>query len=109
MTASAQLKSTGPITFSPDGVLFVADNVYATITAFDLRSDTTPARGSYNVEELDTRLGAWLGCPREDVFIRDVAVHPRSGRVYLSVMRGAGSSGVPLIVTVAPDGSLAEV
>lgn len=97
------------MTFSPDGILFVADNVAATISAFDLRHDTVPAGASYHVEELDTRLGAWLGCPREDVFIRDLAVHPVSRRVYLSVMRGAGTSSVPLVVTVSPGGTFAEV
>jgi hypothetical protein len=107
--STTSLTSVGPITFSPGGILFVADNVTARITAFDLSGDTTAVNGSYNIEQLDTRLASWLGCPREDVFIRDLAVHPKSGRLYLSVMRGAGASGVPVIATVSPDGQFAEV
>mgnify|MGYP003350761707 CR=1 FL=1 len=34
--AITPMKSTGPITFGPSGVLFAADNVNATVTAFDL-------------------------------------------------------------------------
>ena len=74
------LTSVGPITFSPDGILFVADNVAAVIVAFDLRGDTA-VKGSYHIDDLDARLASWLGCPREDVFIRDLAVHPASSRL----------------------------
>jgi hypothetical protein len=108
MTASP-IKSVGPIAFSPDGTLFVADNVSATIAAIDLRGDAEPLGGSYNIENLDSRLASWLGCPREDVFIRDLAIHPTSGRLYLSVMRGAGSNGVPVLVSATPEGQFSAV
>ncbi len=106
---TASLKSIGPITFSPSGILFAADNVAATITAFDLTGDATPVTGSYTVENLDAKLASWLGCPREDVFIRDLAIHPVSKRLYLSVMRGTGAAGVPVLVSVAPDGTFTDV
>ncbi|MGE0393222.1 MAG: hypothetical protein AB7I25_10310, partial [Vicinamibacterales bacterium] len=99
--STASLTSIGPIAFSPSGILFAADNVAATITAFDLTGDTTPVAGSYAIENLDAKLASWLGCPREDVFIRDLAVHPVSKRLYLSVMRGTGAAGTPVLVAVA--------
>ena len=104
------LKSVGPLAIGPDGILFVADNANATIFAIDL-GDNDSASGTHqvNVENLDTRLAAYLGCPKEDVVVRDMAVNPASENVYLSVMRGTGDDGVPLLIKVSADGSLSEV
>jgi len=90
------LKSVGPITFGPDGILFVADNAAATIFAIDVQ-DSEEARETrpINVEGLDTRLAAYLGCARENV--------------YISVMRGSGSDAIPLLVKVDRDGALSDV
>lgn len=107
---SPDLRSVGPIAFGPEGILFVADNVGAAIFALDV-PDGEPAADAvaHDVERLDARLAAFLGAGREDVHIRDVAVHPGSGQVYLSVVRGSGSQATPVLVTVAADGSLADV
>jgi hypothetical protein len=103
-----ELKSVGAIAFGPEGILFVADNAGARIVAVDLGD---PLRGgsAIEVDDLDARLAAYLGCPRADVHIRDMAVRPSSGEVYLSVMRGTGSEAVPLIVNVGADGSFDEL
>jgi hypothetical protein len=104
------LKSVGPITFGPDGILFVADNAAATIFAIDVQDSETPRETRpINIDGLDTRLAAYLGCPRENVVIRDMAVHPSSENVYLSVMRGTGSEAIPLLLKVDRDGTLSEV
>ncbi|MBM3946660.1 MAG: hypothetical protein FJ315_04580 [SAR202 cluster bacterium] len=103
------VKSVGSLAFGPDGVLFVADNAAAKIFAIDLRDSGTAASKPVNVDKLDTRLAAFLGCSREDVFIRDMAVHPTSENVYLSVMRGSGATAVPVLVKLTADGKLAEV
>src|ERR1700761_2053332 len=96
-----ELDSVGPIAFGPDGVLFVADNASAAIFALAL-----PAGGaSAPVEDLDAKLASLLGCAVEDVRIRDLAADPRSGEVFLSVMR----AGDPVLVTIGEDGSLRDV
>ena len=104
------IESLGPLAFGPDGVLFVADNLGATIFAIDVgdAEQVSEAR-PLDVDRLDTRLAAYLGCPREDVLIRDMAVHPTSQNVYLSVMRGRGADAVPVLVKVGTDGALSEV
>jgi hypothetical protein len=104
------LRSVGPMTFGPGGILFLADNVSAAIFAVDvgdvgLATDTSPIE----VDNLDTRLAAYLGCPRDEVSIRDMAVHPLSGSVYLSVMRGSGSTAQPLVAKLGAEGALAEL
>ncbi len=104
------IRSLGALAFSPDGILFAADNRSATIFAFDFtQAERAAHTARFDVKDLDTLLAAYLGCPREEVFIRDLAVHPRSGRVYLSVMRGAGENALPVLLTVDPGGTLADV
>lgn len=104
------LKSVGPLAFGPDGILFVADNVAATIFAIDVGdSDSASETRRIDIDNLDTRLAAYLGCSREDVSIRDMAVHPSSENVYLSVMRGSGEAAIPLLVKIGADGALSEV
>lgn len=104
------ITSVGSLAFGPEGILFVADNLGATIFAIDTRdtsvvSEPRPA----DVEKIDTRLAAYLGCGREDVNIRDVAVHPSSQNIYLSVMRGRGATAIPVLVKVGMDGLLSDV
>jgi hypothetical protein len=100
--------SVGPIAFSPDGILFVADNARAQIVAIDLSEDElTPVLTE--VESIDARLAALLGCARGDVAIRGLAAHPVSQAIFLSVMRGSGDSAIPVVIRVAGDGSLSEV
>jgi hypothetical protein len=93
------LESVGPITFGPDDVLFVADNSNASILALDV-ADSGPAGGAepFDLEGLDVKLASFLGCTVTDLSVRDLAVHPRTHNVYLSVMRGRGDDATPVIV-----------
>jgi hypothetical protein len=103
------LQSVGPLAFGPEGVLFVADNVSAAIFAIAVGGDGDGSAGPIEVDHLDTRLAAQLGCSKDDLVIRDMAVHPVTQAVYLSVMRGHGAGAIPILVRAAPDGSLTEV
>jgi hypothetical protein len=105
------LQSIGPIAFGPDSILFVADTANATIFAIDLGASSDAGRNTEPtaIENIDVRLAAYLGCAREDVHIRDMAVRPRSQLTYLSVLRGSGNSALPLVLTLSPTGEIAEV
>jgi hypothetical protein len=105
---SPKLGSVGAISFSPDGVLFLADNARAQIVAVDLSNDhhKTPVRG---IENLDRLLAAFLGCGSLDFVIRDFAVHPKSQAAYLSVMRGVGDEAIPILIEATGDGTLSEL
>jgi hypothetical protein len=108
---SVDLRSAGPITFGPAGILFLADNVAATVSAVDV-ADTGPAGGSepFDVADLDVRVGSFLGCEADDIVIRDMAVHPLSHNVYLSVQRGHGDAAQAVLVRISRlDGSVADV
>jgi hypothetical protein len=105
------IESVGPITFGPDDVLFVADNATANVFAIDV-ADPGVEGGvdALDVDDIDTKLAAFLGCSADDVLLRDLAVHPRTHNVYMSVMRGRGNAGTPLILRLDHrTGALAEV
>ena len=105
-----KIKSVGPLAFGPEGILFVADNLGAKILAIDVGDDGVASEHhSINVDNIDTPLAAYLGCSREDVYIRDMAVHPSSQNVYLSVTRGNGETAIPVLMKVGPGGDLSEV
>jgi len=105
------LRSAGPITFGPAGILFLADNAAATVFAADV-GDPGPAGASepFDLENVDARVGSFLGCEPGDVVIKDMAVHPLSHNVYLSVRRGQGAAAQPVLVRISRlDGSVADV
>lgn len=105
------LRSAGPITFGPAGILFLADNAASKVFAVDV-SDPGPAGGSepFDLENVDALVGSYLGCEPGDVVIRDMAVHPLSHNVYLSVQRGHGDAAQPVLVRIGClDGSVTDV
>jgi hypothetical protein len=107
-----QLRSVGPITFGPGDILFVADNGTAKVVAVDVAERGADAVGAqpFDLDDIDSRLAAFLGCSVDDVGIRDMAVHPRTHNVYLSVMRGRGDAAMPVILRIdVLDASLSEV
>jgi hypothetical protein len=95
------LESVGPITFGPDDVLFIADNKRAAIIAVDVADASPDAAGEpFDLDDLDAKLASFLGCPPDAVSIKDLAVHPRTHNIYLSVMRGAGDAARPAVVRI---------
>jgi hypothetical protein len=103
------LRSAGPITFGPAGILFVADNAAATVFAVDV-ADPGPAGAAepFDLADVDARVGSFLGCEPGDISIKDMAVHPRSHNVYLSVQRGQGDAAQPVLVRISRAGGSVE-
>jgi hypothetical protein len=107
----ADVGSAGPITFGPAGILFLADNVAAKVFAVDVADPGAPAGSEpFDLDDVDARVASFLGCDVDDVAIRDMAVHPVSHNVYLSVQRGRGDAGHAVLVRIDRlDGSIADV
>jgi hypothetical protein len=105
------IESVGPIAFGPDDVLFVADSLGAKVFAFDVAGGGAARTGEpFELENIEARLAAHLGCETEDVLVRDMAVHPATDNIYLSVSKGRGRAGTPLIVRIdTSDGSITDV
>lgn len=107
----AGIQSAGSIAFGPEGILFLADNVTARIVAVQVDDPGAQSGdGPFDVEHLDARVASYLGCQPEDIAIRDLAVHPTSQNVYLSVQRGYGDEGQAVLLRLNRlDASLVEV
>jgi hypothetical protein len=79
----------------------VADNQRARVVAIDVADPSTESASSpLDVDRLDAKLASYLGCAVDQLAIRDLAVHPRTGNAYLSVMRGTGDAGLPVLIRV---------
>jgi len=103
------LKSAGPLTFGPDGILFVGDTQGAAVYAIDTGDRTPASKGAINVDDLKAKIAALLGTDAKNVTVNDLAVNPISGKAYLSVSRGLGPDAAPVILRVGPDGKLSEL
>lgn len=91
----------GELEFSPTGTLFVGDNVSGAIHAIDLSEEiSTETPFEINVDNVDVQVAAVLGTAPQNISINDIAVHPVSGEVYLSVTRGHGVEAMPALVKV---------
>ncbi len=96
------LKSAGPLTFGPPGILFVADTTGAAIFAIDVndKDASVPAK-DLNIQAIDEKIASLLGTSPKEISINDLAVNPASGKAYLSVSRGLGPDAKPVIVRVS--------
>jgi hypothetical protein len=104
------LKSIGPITFGPEGILFIGDPQGAAIVAVDTGDKpASPASGSVKVEGIDGKVASLLGTDAKQLLINSLAVNPASGQVYLSVSRGKGPDAAPVLLRVDRSGKISEV
>jgi hypothetical protein len=105
-----ELKSAGPATFAPQGILLVGDTAGATIFAI-ATGDTAAGSPSspLKVEKIDEQIAALLGTTTKQVLINDLAVNPETGSAFLTVSRGTGPEGKPVIIRVDSAGKLSEL
>ncbi len=97
----------GALTFSPQGVLFVGDNVDSAVYAYPIAAPAASAAAApLDVEDIDSRLAQLLQVPVRELSFNGMAVHPESHDVYLSLTAGRGAQGRAVIVRVARDGRL---
>jgi hypothetical protein len=108
---SVDITSAGPITFGPEGILFLADNGAAKIFAVEVPDPGSDVGSEpFDMENVDAAVASYLGCEAPDLVIRDMAVHPASSNVYLSVQRGRGETGQAVLVRIdRRNGSIAHV
>ena len=103
------IKSAGALAFGPEGVLFVADPVGATIFAIDT-GDNKPAKLlSAKIDGIDGQIASILGTTADQILINDMKVNPASGTPYLSVTRGKGPDAAAVLFKVTGEGKAVEV
>lgn len=106
----AELQSAGVLAFGPDGILFVGDSKAGAVWALDT-GDRTPnaAAKSVDIHAANEKIAALLGSTPDQILIQDIAVNPLSKRVYLSVSRGRGPDGMPVILRTDASGRFEQV
>jgi hypothetical protein len=101
IVGAAPVQSLGAMTFGPDGTLFVADGAGAALFAFDLEDKTTSTFGDrFLARDLDRRVADVLKTTRERIRFRDMAVHPTTRTVYLTVAKVDGDASQPALIRV---------
>jgi hypothetical protein len=104
------LKSIGPLTFSPDGLLFAGDTQQASIFALELGAVAQGgAAGAKAIAGIDQQIAALLGTDVREITVTDLAVHPKTRNAYLSVMRGQGANAAPALLRVDGNGKIEVV
>ena len=104
-----EIKSAGPMAFGPEGILFVGDYISGSVYAIGTGDTKADGKGAVKVEKIDEKIGSLLGASADGILINDVRVNPASGNVFLSVARGKGPDGAPVIVKLDRAGKLTEV
>jgi hypothetical protein len=100
-------KAIGPLTFSPDGVLFAGDTQSAAIFALDLgKAATGGAPGAKAIPAFDQKVAALLGTDVKEITVTDLAVHPKTRNAFASVMRGQGTNAQPALLRIDGDGKI---
>lgn len=104
------VKSAGPITFAPQGILLLGDPAGSAVFAIatDDQSAGTPSAGM-RVEKIDEKIAALLGTTPQGILINDLAVNPATGNTFFSVSRGTGPDAKPVIVRLDAAGQLGEL
>ncbi|HEY4309269.1 MAG TPA: hypothetical protein VGN12_07435 [Pirellulales bacterium] len=103
------LKSAGPATFAPEGVLLVGDTLGAMIYAIATGDTSSGTAGQpVIVDKVDEKIAALLGIATAEILINDLAVNPETGSSFLTVSRGRGPDAKPAIIRIDSAGKITE-
>ncbi|MEN0086933.1 MAG: hypothetical protein AAF737_00685 [Pseudomonadota bacterium] len=104
------LKFAGALEFSQTGTLFVGDNYNGAIYALDMTDGSAPAQVTpINIGDIDVKIADTLGVPKSALAINDMAVHPVTAEIYISVSRIGNFESAPAIMKVSQDASISMV
>jgi len=103
-----QIQSLSSLSFGPEGLLLVAEPATASVVAIQTGdAGLKNERLDKPVADIGAQIAAGLGAKKEDITIKDLAVNPASGRVYLGVLRRPDNA--VLIVSAGADGKVAPL
>lgn len=98
---AAPVQTLGAMTFAPNGTLFIADNRAAALHAFDPGDKGSATFGDrFLSRDVDQKVAALLGTTKDRIRFHDMAVHPQSKNIYLTVSRLDGTASQPALVRV---------
>jgi len=104
-----KIQEAGSLAFGPFGVLFVGDSKSATVFAVATgEKKEVKTKSSITVEKLGQQVASALGVAASEVEIKDLAVSPLSGSVYLSVSK-TGSKPGPALLKIGADNKVKQI
>lgn len=102
------MKFAGALEFADDGTLFVGDNLGGAIYAFKIPEEANQQQiMPSSIADIDAKIAELLGVNAAAVEINDIAAHPASNDIYISVTRIGNLASQPAIVTVSQEQQLA--
>ena len=105
--AKPDLKFAGALEFSDTGTLFVGDNYNGAIYAFDMTGASAPDKvAPVNIGDIDVKIADTLGVPKSAIAINDMATHPVTSDIYISVSRIGNFESSPAIMKVSQDAKI---
>ena len=108
--ADLDMKFAGALEFSDDGALFVGDNFNGAIYAFDFSATDGPDQvAPVNIGDIDVKIADVLGVPKSALAINDMAVHPVTAEIYISVSRIGNFESAPAIVKISQNADISLV
>ena len=100
------LQYLAPMSFGPDAVLFAADAQEVFIYALDLSEHVVGGvAGTKSVPDIDKKLADLLGTTASNIVLTDLAVYPKTGNTFISLMRGSD----PVLLRVDGDADITVV
>lgn len=103
--AQLDLRFAGALEFSDAGTLFVGDNYNGAIYAFDMTGGAAPSQvAPVNIGDIDVKIADALGVPKSALAINDMAVHPVTADIMISVSRIGNFESAPAIMKIGQDG-----
>uniref|UniRef100_A0A7C4LQ25 Uncharacterized protein n=1 Tax=Schlesneria paludicola TaxID=360056 RepID=A0A7C4LQ25_9PLAN len=101
-----EIQSLGPLAFGPDGLLLMGDPKAAAVIAIQTGDKSgNPQTARYHVENLAGKIAEVLQADPQTLSVRDLAVNPLSGNVYVSLAVGTQ----PALVRINTDGTVQRV
>ena len=112
-------KSISVLTFAPDGTLFLGDSRSGAVFAIETEAKAPAETKPINVSNIESKIAARLGTEASEIMIHDLAVHPISQQVFLSVSLGRAGwesrwqlpnhvADASILLTVSPAGEIDE-
>ncbi|MEO0600361.1 MAG: hypothetical protein AAF211_02940 [Myxococcota bacterium] len=95
------------IAFAPDGTLFLGDSGTGRLHALTPEVVDNPAAESwYNLKNIHGAIASRLGTTKDNVRIRDLAIHPKNQEAYLAVGRAIDDRYASAVVVANQAGDL---
>lgn len=104
------IKFAGALEFASDGTLFVGDNYNGAVYAFEMPADGGPEQiMPSSIANIDAKIAELLGVGIRAIELNDMATHPVTQDLYISVTRIGSSASQPAIIQVTQDQQVALV